>query len=54
MLIDSIYRKDENYYPKVALEKYYFIEDIKNFCSNSDEEYYEKECINFFLKSFNQ
>ena len=28
ILIDSIYRKDENYYPKVFLEKYYFIEDV--------------------------
>ena len=28
ILIDSIYRKNENYYPKVFLEKYYFIEDI--------------------------
>ena len=23
-----IYRKDENYYPKVFLENYFFIEDI--------------------------
>ena len=29
ILIDSVYRKDENYYPKVFLEKYRFIEDIK-------------------------
>ena len=28
ILIDSIYRKNENYYPKVFLEKYYFIKDI--------------------------
>ena len=28
ILIDSIYRKDQNYYPEVFLEKYYFIEDI--------------------------
>ena len=28
ILIDSIYRKDENYYPNVLLEKFYFIEDI--------------------------
>ena len=27
---DSIYRKDENYYPKAFLEKYYSIED-RNF-----------------------
>ena len=25
ILIDSVYRKDETYYPKVFLEKYYFI-----------------------------
>ena len=28
ILTDSIYRKDEKYYPIVFLEKYYFIEDI--------------------------
>ena len=39
ILIDSIYRKDENLYPKVFLEKYYFIENIEIYCSNSDEEY---------------
>ena len=50
ILIDSIYRKDENYYLKVFLEKYYFIEDIENFCSNSDEEYYDEPCINLFLE----
>ena len=38
MLIDLIYRKDENYYSKVFLEKYYFIENTDIFCSNSDEE----------------
>ena len=27
------------------LEKYYFIEDIEIYCSNSDEEYYDKECL---------
>ena len=37
ILIDSIYRKDENYYPKVFLEIYYFIEDIEIYCSNSNE-----------------
>ena len=31
ILIDLIYRKDENYYRKVFLEKYYFIEDIEIF-----------------------
>ena len=50
-MIDSIYRKDENYYPKVFLGKYYFIEDIEIYCSNSDAEYYDEECINLFLKT---
>ena len=31
------------------LEKYYFIEDMEIYCSNSDEEYYDEECINLFL-----
>ena len=48
ILIDSIYRKDENYHFKVFLEKYFFIEDIEIFCSNSDEEHYGEECINLF------
>ena len=50
-MIDSIYRKDENYYPKVFLEKCYFIEDIEIYCSNSDEEYSDEECINLFLET---
>ena len=49
--IDSFYRKDETYYPKVFLEKYYFIEDIEAFRSNSDEVYYDEEYINLFLES---
>ena len=49
ILIDPIYTEDENYYPKVSLDKYYFIEDIEIYCSNSDEEYYDEECINLFL-----
>ena len=28
LLTNSIYRKDENYYPKVFLEKDHFIEDM--------------------------
>ena len=43
-----VYRKDENYYPKVFLEKYNFIEN-RNIFSNSDEEYHYQECINLFL-----
>ena len=33
------------------LEKHYFTEDMKNFCSNSDEEYYDEEYINLFLET---
>ena len=51
MLTDSIYRKDETYYPKVFLEKYYFIQDMETFSSNSDEEYYDEKCINLFLET---
>ena len=40
ILIDSICRKDENYFSKVFLERNNFIEDIENFRYNSDEEYY--------------
>ena len=42
ILIDSFYRKDENYYPKVVFGKYYFTEDKEIFCGNSDEECYNK------------
>ena len=35
--INNIDRKDENYYPKVFVEEYYFIGDIGFFCSNSGE-----------------
>ena len=51
ILINSIYGKHEKYYRKVFLQKYYFIEDIETFCSNSDEEYYEEECINSILET---
>ena len=44
ILIDLIYRKNEKYYPKVFLEKYYLIEHIEIFCNNSDE-----ECVNLYL-----
>ena len=46
ILIDSIYRKHENYHAKVFLEKYYFIKDIEIYCSNHSEEY-DEDCINF-------
>ena len=51
MLIDSIYRKDENFYPKVFLEKYYFTEDIEIDCGNSDEEYSDEKCIHLLLET---
>ena len=41
-LIDSVYRKNGNYYHKVSLDIY---------CSNSDEEYYYKKCINLLLEN---
>ena len=44
ILIDSIYRKNGNYYPKV-------FSDIEIYCSNSDEEHYYKKCINLFLET---
>ena len=50
-MIDLVYRKDENFCPKVFLEKY-LIEDIDIFCSNSDVGYLDEECINLFLKNF--
>ena len=30
-------------------EKYYFIEDMNIYCNDSDEKYYDEECINLFL-----
>ena len=42
--IDSVYWKNENYYPNMFL-------DIEIHCSNSDEEYYYKKCINLFLEN---
>ena len=35
MLIDSVYRKDENCYPKVLLEKYNFNNKIKIYSDGS-------------------
>ena len=46
MLIDWIYRKDENYYPN-AFRKILFYWRHRN----SDEENYDDEYINLFLKS---
>ena len=50
ILIDSIYRKIENHYPKVFLEQYFFIKNKEIYCCNSDEENYG-ECINLRLET---
>ena len=44
ILIDSIYRKDENFYPKVILEKYnsndsYSVDSDKEYSDDSDDSY---------------
>ena len=46
-----IYKKHGNYYLQAFLEKHYFTEDIKIYCSNSDEEYFNEECINLFIET---
>ena len=33
------------------LEKYHFTKDIEISYGNSDEEYYDEECINLFLET---
>ena len=43
-------KKNENYYLKLFLGKYFFIEDIEMLCSNPKIKYYDKECINWFLE----
>ena len=48
---NTVYRKEENYYPNVFLEKHCFIENIECFKSNSEEEHSEKECVNLFLQT---
>ena len=35
ILINSVYKKNEFYYPKVFLEKYYFDKDIEIYSDNS-------------------
>ena len=42
LLIDSVYRKNENYYSKVFLENCYFME-TEYFFNNSDKKYHDKE-----------
>ena len=56
-MIDSIYRKDENYYPKVFWESYNFNDYVKIY---SDEEYSDDsdnkiqiskiKCIDLYLE----
>ena len=54
---DSVYQKKiENYYPKVFLEEYDFNKDTEIYSNNSyyvdsDEEYYDEECIDLFLET---
>ena len=35
----------------MLLEKYYYIEYIETYCSNSDEKYYDEEYIKKLLKT---
>ena len=47
-LLNLVNRKDENYYPKVFLEKYNFNKDIEIYSNNfylvnSDEEYHDEK-----------
>ena len=50
MLIDSVYRKDENYYPKVFLEKHNLIKILE---IHSNYSYYidsdDEKCKDLFL-----
>ena len=55
ILIDSVYKKNENYYTKVFSEKYDFNKDIEIYSHNSyyvdsREEYYDKKFIDLFLE----
>ena len=50
ILFDSIYRKDENYYLRVFREILFYWRH-ETYYSNSDEEYYNEECINLFLET---
>ena len=54
-MIDSVYKKNEYYCPKVFLEKYNLNNDIETYSNNSyyvdsDEEDYDEKCIDLFLK----
>ena len=46
-MIDSVYRKDKNYYPQVFLEKYNFVVVEKKMSNlNDDIEIYSDDCYN--------
>ena len=46
-MIDSVYRKDKNYYPQVFLEKYNFVVIEKKMSNlNDDIEIYSDDCYN--------
>ena len=56
-MIDSIYRKDEDYYPKVFVESYNFNDYVEIYSNeeysvNSDEKIQinEIKCIYFYLE----
>ena len=55
--IGSVYKINENYYPKMFLEKYNnFNKDIEIYCNNSynvdsDEGYYDEKCAGLFLET---
>ena len=49
MLIDSVYRKDENYYPQVFLEKQkYVVKEISSIC----KKFFKLGARNFFRVGF--
>ena len=50
MLIHSDYRNDENYYPKTLQIFHKILLYCRYFCSNSDEKYYDEECIHLILE----
>ena len=55
-MVDSVYKKNENYYPRVFLEKYDFNKDVDIYSDNSyyvdsDEEYYHEKWRDFFLET---
>ena len=52
-LIDSVYRKDENYYPKVFLEKIVIHSDDPNDSNDSNKKIPTKKikCIKLYLKN---